>query len=123
MKGSVRPLRSNLEIFSEHAHVWAEKQRAQGKGGWLIGAGFVALLKDNGGDLRILQTLDEEWIENLLKQMSAIAIKEGAIRPAMLVMEERQRCFAAMSSWLEMNEVDHLTGPELDHALREALGA
>jgi hypothetical protein len=115
--------RSNFELFSEHAHIWAEKQRAEGKGGWLVGGGFVALLKDNGGDLRILQTIDEAFIESLMKQMAAIAIKEAVVQPAILVMEERQRCFQAMSGWLEIHEVDHLTGPALDHAIREVLGA
>ncbi len=34
---------------------------------------------------------------------------------------ETERCRAAITDWIELHEVDQLTGPELDAAIRRAL--
>ena len=37
------------------------------------------------------------------------------------VDDERERCRAAITNWIELHDVDHLTGPELDSLIRRAL--
>lgn len=37
--------------------------------------------------------------------------------------DERERCRSLICDWLDQTEVDHLTGPELDAAVRKVLDA
>lgn len=59
-------MKKSLERSLEHAFEWAFKQRAEGKGGWLVGHGFVALLKDGGGALKI-RSIWDGWVDCSLR--------------------------------------------------------
>jgi hypothetical protein len=50
-----------------------------------------------------------------------VALKNNAAELLNAMSDEAERCRAAITNWIELHEVDHLTGPELDAAIRRAL--
>lgn len=51
----------------------------------------------------------------------SVALKNNANALLAAMEDETERCRAAITNWIEIHEVDHLKGPELDAAIRRAL--
>ena len=52
----VRPM---PEVQRRAINEWAAARRAEGKGGWLLGGGFVTILSDNGAKLKTFRIAEE----------------------------------------------------------------